>query len=448
MARGKKTEKTLTQEEKLHQALVPESEWPYRVPENWRWTYFGSITNNYDFKRIPLSTKQRAHLNKVFDYYGASGVIDKVDDYIFDQELLLIGEDGANLLYRSSDIAFLAVGKYWVNNHAHVIDTMACSRDFLRRFVNSIDLAPFVTGSAQPKLTQAKLNSIPVPLPPLPEQQRIVDRIESLFAKLDEAKEKAQTVVDGFEDRKAAILHKAFTGEMTEGWRRKEGFTRLTWGSLPFGELSEDVRLGLVRGKAEQGVDKQYGYLKMNNITMDGLVDLNGLVRVDATPDEAVNFSLVPGDFLFNTRNSFELVGKNAVWQYPDIRDMLFNNNIMRVRFQERILPQFVSYYLNSEAGKHELEKVKKNTTNIAAIYAKDLNKIRIPLPTIEEQQQICLIVNSIIMKLQGTRGMAERVIAQIDTMKKSILARAFRGELGTNDPSDESAEELLKRIL
>ena len=123
---------------------------------------------------------------KVYDYYGASGVIDKVDNYLFDKPLLLIGEDGANLINRSTPIAFIAHGKYWVNNHAHVLDGL--SEDFLHYvelFINATDLKPCVTGTAQPKMNQARMNSIPVALPPLAEQRRIVAKVDELMALCD-----------------------------------------------------------------------------------------------------------------------------------------------------------------------------------------------------------------------------------------------------------------------
>ena len=120
-------------------------------------------------------------MKKEFDYYGATGVIDRVSDYIFDERLLLIGEDGANLLSKTKDNAFFAEGKYWVNNHAHVIrGSTYCSLDYLAIYINAISLSPYVTGSAQPKLTLKNLFSIPVPLPPMMEQDRIVLQVEKL----------------------------------------------------------------------------------------------------------------------------------------------------------------------------------------------------------------------------------------------------------------------------
>ena len=160
-----------------------DDELPFEIPENWCWVRFGTALVNRDAERIPLSVAQREKLQKKYDYYGASGVIDKVDQYLFDKPLLLIGEDGANLLLRSKPIAFIASGQYWVNNHAHVIDSVGgVDLHFIALFINAINLAPYVTGTAQPKMNQEKLNSILVPLPPVAEQHRIVIAFEEIVA--------------------------------------------------------------------------------------------------------------------------------------------------------------------------------------------------------------------------------------------------------------------------
>lgn len=160
---------------------------PFEIPKGWAWARFGSITLNRDAERIPLSKEQRFHLAKNFDYYGASGIIDKVDKYLFDKPLLLVGEDGANLLARSTPIAFIASGKYWVNNHAHVIDAIEFDLlKYLEVFINAIPLTPYITGTAQPKMNQDKMNGIVVALPPLAEQKRIVAKIEKLMSLVEE----------------------------------------------------------------------------------------------------------------------------------------------------------------------------------------------------------------------------------------------------------------------
>ena len=152
------------------------------IPANWIRATFGDLTICRDGERLPVSKDDRENRAKVYDYYGASGVIDKIDDFLFDKPLLLIGEDGANLINRSTPIAFIARGKYWVNNHAHVVDGI--SEDYLRYlelFINATDLSHFVTGTAQPKMNQTKMNSIPVDLPPMAEQRRIIGKVDELM---------------------------------------------------------------------------------------------------------------------------------------------------------------------------------------------------------------------------------------------------------------------------
>jgi type I restriction enzyme S subunit len=183
---------------------------PFTIPASWAWVRLGDVTISRDGERIPVSKEERNSRAKTYDYYGASGVIDKIDGYLFDKPLLLIGEDGANLINRSTPIAFIARGKYWVNNHAHVLDGI--SEDFLRYielFINSIDLKPYVTGTAQPKMNQAKMNGIPVALPPEAEQRRIVAKVDELMALCDRLE--AQLATAHSESRRLleAVLHEA-----------------------------------------------------------------------------------------------------------------------------------------------------------------------------------------------------------------------------------------------
>lgn len=162
-----------------------DDEIPFEIPDSWEWVRFGNALINRDCERIPLSVEERSKLDKIYDYYGASGVIDKVDRYLFDKPLLLIGEDGANLLLRSKPIAFIANGYYWVNNHAHVLDTIeGLLLEYVALFINSINLAPYVTGTAQPKMNQEKMNSIILPIPPTAEQHRIVKKIATIFSEI------------------------------------------------------------------------------------------------------------------------------------------------------------------------------------------------------------------------------------------------------------------------
>ena len=189
---------------------------PFEVPDGWCWTTIEDLLINRDSERIPLSlaVRNKQH-KKEYNYYGAAGVIDKVEGYLFSERLLLIGEDGANLLSRAKDNAFFADGKYWVNNHAHVLD---CSEKevltYVALVINSIALDPYVTGSAQPKLSQDNLNKILIPLPPLAEQRRIIYAINNYsgyLSNIENDKESIEHIIDLL---KQLILNLAITGKL------------------------------------------------------------------------------------------------------------------------------------------------------------------------------------------------------------------------------------------
>ena len=168
---------------------------------------FDEVTVNFDRKRVPLSSKQRAELQGCYRYYGAQGVIDYVDDYIFDGTYLLIAEDGENLKSQKQNIAQIAKGKFWVNNHAHIVQTNElCDLRYLYYIINSMDLSGYITGSAQPKLSQANLNAVMLELPAIEEQKRIV----SILGALDDKIELNNKINDNLEQQTQALYQKYF----------------------------------------------------------------------------------------------------------------------------------------------------------------------------------------------------------------------------------------------
>ena len=194
-----------------------DEEVPFDVPNGWEWERFGNIMINKDSERVPLSVAQRQQLKKTYDYYGASGVIDKVDKYLFDKDLLLIGEDGANLINRSTPIAFIARGKYWVNNHAHVLDVCSgMALSYVALFINAISLVDYVTGTAQPKMNQEKMNSILLAIPPVKEQHRILEKMSMVDAFVDKYAS-LQTKLDSLDNSVYELLRKSILQEAIQG---------------------------------------------------------------------------------------------------------------------------------------------------------------------------------------------------------------------------------------
>lgn len=192
-----------------------ENEIPFEVPEGWAWCRFTSVTVNRDSERKPISSANRTNVAKIYDYYGASGKIDKIDKFIFNEKLLLIGEDGANLVTRSKPIAFFAEGQYWVNNHAHCIDsTDKLILEYLCLYINAISLEKYVTGSAQPKMTQDNMNSILIALPPYEEQKRLEFQVNHILKTVSTIENEKEDIVNYISSAKSKILDLAIRGKL------------------------------------------------------------------------------------------------------------------------------------------------------------------------------------------------------------------------------------------
>ena len=448
MARIAKKERTLTVEEKLAQALVPDVEQPYRLPENWCWGYLtAAFAECKDSCRKPINSTERAERIGNVPYYGATGQVGWIDDYLTDEELVLLGEDGAPFLDLIKDKAYLISGKAWVNNHAHILKSFFghAGNLYLLHYLNTFNYTGYVNGTTRLKLTQSSMDTIPVPIAPLAEQQRIVDHIESLFAKLDEAKEKAQAVIDGYEDRRAAILHKAFAGELTEEWRKKNKRLNEEWQQKEIGEFSFVTKLAgfeYTKNIAPNITDNGIPLFKGKNVQQGKLVlEFESYIPKEVS-DELPRSKLTRKCLLTPYVGT---IGNIAI--FDGTFEAHLGSNVGKIEINSDTFEEYLLYYLRSDLGYKELTKEKKATAQ-ESISIQAIRNVLVPIPTTEEQQEIVRLSDSLIGKEERAKEAAEQVIDQIDSMKKSILARAFRGELGTNDPNDESATELLKRLL
>lgn len=198
-----------------HAELKPSGiAWLGNIPEHWEVKKLKFVLSCYDTLRIPLNADERGSQEKIYDYYGASGVIDKVGNYLFEGEYILIGEDGANLLDRNSPLAFKATGKFWVNNHAHILRPMSGNVDFFTHLLESIDYTIWVSGSAQPKLTVERLLNVPLWLPPIDEQKRIVNFIEDATSKVDETVAKIEKEIGFMREYRTALISEVVTGKI------------------------------------------------------------------------------------------------------------------------------------------------------------------------------------------------------------------------------------------
>ena len=440
MAKEKKAEKALTPEEKLAQVLVPVEEQPYPVPENWCWIKLPETFENH------TDSKKKVQ-QKVYLEDGALAVVDQgqelISGYTNDESMAYCGE-----------LPVIVFG-----DHTRCVKYV----DFM--FAQGADgvkvLKPKPFYSPKSFFYSLQTVDIPnmgyrrhfplfhqyaMPLPPFLEQQRIVDCIERLFAKLDEAKGKAQAVVDSFETRKAAILHKAFSGALTSDWRAINKVGMESW-------IKCKLEVALVEkprnGYSPKPVDYVTPYKSMTlSATTSGIFKKEFFKYIDETIPEDSYLWLKPDDILIQRANSLERVGICAIYTGQQ-HEFIYPDLMMKLRVNDANNYKYITYYLNSKQTRtYFMSNATGTAGNMPKINQKIVLETPVILPLKEEQTEIARILDNLLVKEQQAKEAAEAVLDKIDTMKKTILARAFRGELGTNDPAEENAVELLKEIL
>ena len=459
MARTAKNEKALTPEEKLAQALVPDVEQPYRVPENWRWTNLKTIAdilNGFAFKSakyvdsgiriIRIANVQDGYVEDDAPVYYPVDSQQEIKRFLLQENDLLISLTG-----NVGRVALLPLSFLPAALNQRVACLRITSECLIKKYLfysllrDSFqkECIKSSKGSAQLNMSTEWLKEQAFPLAPLAEQQRIVDRIESLFAKLDEAKEKAQAVVDGFEDRRAAILHKAFTGELTEEWRRDNSISKESWKLVGFDDCVDAMQNGIAKRKGFTG--EPYVVLRLANLSDDGF-DETDLREIVLDEKEQKNYELHSDDVLMvRVNGSKDNVGKQYL--ITNQKRWAFCDHIIRIKYVNSIVPQYMVYFSKSETYRQYIKDNMVSSAGQNTISRKGMARLQIPMPQKDEQEQIVSILSNLFEKEQQAKEAAEQVIDQIDAMKKAIIARAFRGELGTNDPADEPAIELLKKL-
>ena len=433
MARAKK-EAALTPEERLQAALVPDWEWPYKLPENWCWTYFKSISTIQTGKKDANYGSDEGK----YPFFTCAAEPIRCHGYSFDcRAILLAGNGDINNINRYN-------GKFEAYQRTYVVkisEPLCFDYIFYWFKYRWFDFNKGkMFGTAIPYIRLGNLQEFPTPIPPLAEQQRIVVRIESLFSKLDEAKEKAQAVVDSFETRKAAILHKAFTGELTAKWREEHGVGMESWEVRTLDSVCSSIFDGdhMPPPKAESGIP----FLVISNVNT-GHLTFENTRFVPQEYYDTLSDTRKPqlGDVLYTLVGSFGIpVVVNSK------RPFCFQRHMALLRPID-VSPQFLWYILQTPEMYDKASSIATGTAQLT-VPIKGLRAMTIPRPNIAEQVEIVRILDGFFAREQSAKEAAEAVLDQINLMKKSILARAFRGELGTNDPSEESAVELLKQII
>lgn len=436
MAKAKKQEKPIGQ--RLEEALVLYEKTPYKLPSNWCWTRLINLVKHQSGNSKLIKGKLSSEkVDGLYDGYSASGQDVFCLNYEHEGDAIIVSAVGARC-----GKAFLAKGKWSAIANTHIVYPKD-GIDIKYLFYLMNDEEWWVrSGSAQPFVVVKESLERPFALAPYQEQKRIVEIIEKQFAKLDEARDLIQASLDSFADRKSAILHKAFTGELTKQWRENNLILQQV-NSVDFLECVEDMQNGISKRNAQEGTDfivLRLADLKENEISTDD----NRTIKLTET--EIRKYQLKENDvIMIRVNGSKDYVGRQILFNKEC--NCAYCDHIIRIRYRKDINAKFMLYFSQTREYKDYILQNLVSSAGQNTISRKGLTRLKVNLPILEEQEEIVRILDSIFEKEDKSKEVID-MLDKIDEMKKSILARAFRGQLGTSNPTDEPATGLLRKIL
>jgi len=338
--------------------------------------------------------------------------------------------------------------KTTLNPQLVVLKNIRCNNRFLYYYMASSDfsynVADMIVGTAVPTLSQKKLGAILIPLPPLAEQQRIVAKLDSLFARIEKLKASMERIPQLLKDFRQAVLTQAVTGKLTEEWR--EGRELEEWREVTLGEIIEGTpKNGAYYPKHLYGNGTRIIRI---DAFYDGKLKDWDLVQSVSIPDsDKETYGLKEGDILINRVNSIEYLGKCMLVQdLPE--ECIFESNMMRMSLnRDYASPEYIRTFLTSPVGLKELRKNAKHAVNQASINQKDVSSVEVNLPGNIEQQEIVRRVESLFAKADRLEAQYQNLKKDIEQLPHALLAKAFRGELVEQLPTDGDARELLAEI-
>lgn len=480
------------------------------LPRGWAKVTLGEVVEVRDFEREPINSRQRAERiagkshDELFPYYGATGQVGLIDGFRSEGEQVLLGEDGAPFLDPRRDKAYIVTGRYWVNNHAHVLSGIegVMSNRLLAHQLNAADYRDFVTGSTRLKLTSAAMKRIPLLLPPPAEQNRIVEKLEELLSDLDAGVAELKAAQRKLAQYRQSLLKAAVDGTLTADWRAAHGAPQETgaellqrilterrarweqkqfakfaaqgktppkgWRAKYLGPVAPDLTdlpslpegwawasldmLGEIASGVAKGTKRpanistrEVPYLRVANVQR-GYLDLTQIKTIEATESDVAELRLMSGDVLFNEGGDLDKLGRGWVW-YGEVAECIHQNHVFRMRPILSATPsEFISHHGNS-FGKEWFKRAGKQTTNLASINMTMLRAFPVPVPPEAESREIVERLDAALTAVKQQQVAIETGLAQAAAQRKNVLKAAFAGQLVPQDPNDEPASELLARL-
>lgn len=394
---------------------------------NWQYLPLNEAAEICDNLRKPINSKERNErisgkdIYMLYPYYGATGQVGYIDDYLTDGEYVLLGEDGAPFLNPFAEKAYIINGKTWVNNHAHILKSHT-SNKFLCYYLNSYNYKGYVSGTTRLKLTQASMKRIMVPVPSLEEQHRIVSRVEELFSQLDSGVETLKKTKEQLKVYRQAVLKEAFESASSSNSK-----------NLTINDLLTKKKKGMTTGpfgtmlKKHEHQSSGVPVLGIENIGKDGFVDGNKIFVAEEKAKELSAFKVDTDDLIISRSGT---VGEICIVP-PHMKNALLSTNLMRISLDFDVIRADYFMYLFKSKGV-VIDQVKELCKGSTRMFLNQtiLKQIIFPVPTLKIQAKIIETIESRLSVCDSIEKTIDTALQEAEALRQSILKQAFEGGL------------------
>ncbi|MDD3688111.1 MAG: restriction endonuclease subunit S [Bacteroidales bacterium] len=403
-------------------------EWIGEIPEHWKVLKLKMELDFLNNKRIPLEAEARSNKKGDYPYYGASGIIDYIDDYIFDGTYILIGEDGANILSRSTPLAFIADGKFWVNNHAHILDSKNGNIKYFCEQLELIDYSVVASGSAQPKLTKEAIANLKILIPPLPEQTTIATYLDRKTAQIDDLISKKEKLIELLKEERTAMINQAVTKGLDPNVPMKD--SGVEWlGEIPDGW--EVKKLKYLTSKIGDGLHgtpnyvdySEYFFINGNNIC-DGKINLKENTKCVSENEYLANKKILNSSTILMSING--TIGSLAIYSNELV---MLGKSVAYINCTEDVCKEFIFHYLDSEVAKNFINGELSGST-IKNLSLFTINNIPVPFPCIIEQNEIVTFINVEQNRLNEIISKTNKEIDLLKEYKTALISEVVTGKV------------------